>query len=153
MKEQKITSMGVRHTAPDFVYSSSFTMGGLVKKAGNNLIVEIGKMQGQPLAVKDEQRKRGIDVYMPFARSIEYIIEMEIPEGYTAEGVEALNVKVENETGTFATQATNTDKLVTIKVKKHYSHSYENAAEFEKMLLFIDASNTWVNSKLLLKRK
>ncbi|MBL7743005.1 MAG: DUF3857 domain-containing protein [Chitinophagaceae bacterium] len=153
MKDQKVKNLGVRHTSPDFIYSSAFTMGGLVKKAGNNIIIDIGKMQGQPLSVKDEQRKRDIDIYMAFARSIEYLIELEIPEGYTAEGLAALNVKVENETGVFATEATSTDKLVTIKVKKHYLHSFEPAANFDKMLAFIDASNNWVNAKLLLKKK
>ncbi|MBL7740687.1 MAG: DUF3857 domain-containing protein [Chitinophagaceae bacterium] len=153
LKDQRVVNMGVRHTAPDFVYSSAFTMGGLVKKAGNNIIIDIGKMQGQPLSVKDEQRKREVDVYMSFARSIEYLVELEIPEGYTAEGVDALNVKVENETGVFATEATSTDKVVTIKVKKHYSHSFEPGSNFDKMLAFIDASNNWLNSKLLLKKK
>lgn len=81
MKDYKTDSLGVRHTAPDFVYSSSFNLAGLVKKAGNNIIVEIGKIQGQPLEIKPEQRKRDIDVYMPYARSIEYNIELEIPDG------------------------------------------------------------------------
>ena len=47
-KDQKLDNLGIRHNSPDFVYSSSFNLGGLVKKAGNNIIVEIGKIQGQP---------------------------------------------------------------------------------------------------------
>lgn len=153
LKDFKIDNPGVRHTAPDFVYSSSFRLNGLVKKAGNNFIVEIGKIQGKPLAVKEEQRKRELDVYMPFARSIEYEIELEIPEGYTAEGVEALNTKVENETGFFVTQAATNGQTVTIKIKKHYLHNFEPAKNFEKMLQFIDAASNWTNAKLLLKKK
>jgi hypothetical protein len=112
LKDYKTEKLGVRHTAPDFVYSSTFNLNGLVKKAGNNFIVEVGKLQGQPLAVKQEQRKRNIDVFMPFARSIEYQIELEIPDGYTAEGLAALNKKVENATGYFTVEATGSDKLV-----------------------------------------
>jgi len=119
LKNYKTDNLGVRHTAPDFIYSSSFNMAGLVKKAGNNIIIEIGKIQGQPLVVKNEQRKREIDIYAPFARSIEYEVELAIPEGYTAEGVAALNSKVENETGFFVTEATATDKIVSIKISKH----------------------------------
>jgi hypothetical protein len=153
MKDYKVDNLGVRHTSPDFVYSSSFNLNGLVKKAGNNLIVEIGKLQGQPLSVKDEQRKRTLDVYAPFARSIGYLIELVIPDGYTVDGVQALNTKIENETGLFIVEASNTDKLVTVKIRKQYLHNYEPAANFDKMLAFIDASNNWVNTKLLFKKK
>jgi hypothetical protein len=152
LKDNKTDSLGVRHTSPNFVYSSSFTMGGLIKKAGNNIIVEIGKMQGKPLAISEEQRKRNIDVYMPFARSIQYNIQLEIPEGYAVEGVAALNTKVENEAGSFVVEASNTDKLVTIKVTKKYLHNFEPHSNFGKMIEFLDASVNWVNSKLLLKK-
>jgi len=67
--------------------------------------LEIGKIEGQPLVIKPEQRKRDIDVYAPFARSIEYNIEFKIPEGYTVVGLAALNKKVENETKYFITEA------------------------------------------------
>jgi len=153
LKDNKTDKLGVRHTAPDFVYSSTFNLGGAVKKAGNNIIVEIGKMQGQPLVIKQEQRKRDIDVYMPFARSFEYNIVLEIPEGYTAEGIAALNKKVENETGLFIAEASATDKLVTIKVKKQYIHNFEPAKNWDKVMAFMDASSDWVNAKLLLKKK
>ena len=153
MKDFKVENFGVRHTSPDFVYHSSFNLNGLVKKAGNNLIVEIGKLQGQPLAVKNEQRKRTVDVYAPFARSIGYLIELEIPDGYTVDGIQALNTNIENETGVFIVEASNTDKLVTVKVRKQYFHNYEPAANFDKMLAFIDASNNWLNAKLLFKKK
>jgi hypothetical protein len=153
IKDYKVNNLGVRHTAPDFVYSSSFNLGGLVKKAGNNIIVEIGKIQGQPLVIKQEQRKRDIDVYMPFARSIEYNLELEIPDGYTAEGIAALNKKVENESGFFTVEANATDKLVTVKIKKHYLHNFEPAKNWDKVIAFTDASNEWVNAKLLLKKK
>ena len=153
MKNYKIENLGVRHTAPDFIYSSSFNLGGMVKKAGNNLIVEIGKIQGQPLTIKPEQRKRDLDVYMSSPRSIEYHIQLKIPDGYKAEGVEALNKKVVNETGFFTTEATLTSETVNIRVKKHYLHCYEPAANWNKMVEFLDAAGDWTNAKLLLKKK
>ncbi|MBS1509336.1 MAG: DUF3857 domain-containing protein [Bacteroidetes bacterium] len=153
LKEYKTDNLGIRHTAPDFVYSSSFNLSGLVKKAGNNLIVEIGKIQGTPLVIKQEQRKRDIDVYMPYARSIEYNIQLDIPDGYTAEGVTALNKKVENETGYFSAEASATDKTVTIKLKKHYLHNFEPAKNWDKIIAFTDAANDWVSAKLLFKKK
>ncbi|MFD2919955.1 hypothetical protein ACFS6H_09570 [Terrimonas rubra] len=152
LKDHKVTSLGIRHTEPDFVYSSSFNLDGLVKKAGNNIIVEVGKIQGQPLSIKDNNRNRTIDVYMPFARGIEYVIELEIPIGYTVEGVQELNKNVSNETGLFIVEATTANNIITIKVKKHYTHNFEPAANFTKMLSFLDAADEWTNAKLLFKK-
>ena len=152
-KDYKTDNLGVRHTAPDFVYSSSFNLSEMVKKTGNNIIVEIGKIEGKPFAVTAEQRKRDIDIYMPFARSLEYNIELAIPEGYTAEGIAALNKKVENETGYFTVDSSSTDKLITIKLKKYYLHNFEPASNWDKLLSFIDAANDWGNTKILLKKK
>lgn len=153
LKDYKIDNMGVRHTAPDFVYSSSFNLGGLVKKAGNNMILEIGKIQGDPFIIKREHRKRDIDIYMPFARSIEFNIDLQIPDGYTVEGISSLNKKVENECGSFTAEASATDKIVTIKLKKQYLHNFEPAKNWDKLLEFMDAASDWGNSKLLLKKK
>ena len=153
MKNYKTDNLGVRHTAPDFIYSSTFNLGGLVKKAGNNFIVEVGKLQGQPLVVKPEQRKRDIDIYMPFARSVDTNLELAIPDGYTAEGVAALNKKVENETGSFSVEASATDKVITIRLKKHYLHNFEPAKNWDNLMSFMDAANEWGNVKILLKKK
>ena len=153
IKDTKIENLGVRHTSPDFIYSSSFTLDGLVKKAGNNIIIEIGKIQGEPLNIKPEQRKRDLDIYMSFARSIEYHLEFKIPEGYTAEGVDALNKKVNNETGFFTAEAKINGDYVQIKIKKHYLNAYEPASNWDKMIQFIDASTEWTNAKFLLKKK
>jgi len=152
LKDHKTDNLGVRHTSPDFIYSSNFNLAGLVKKAGNNIIVEIGKIQGQPLAIKEEQRKRDLDVFMPFARSIEYNITFDIPAGYTAEGIAALNKNVENETGFFKAEATATEKTITIKVKKSYLNNFEPAKNWEKLVAFLDAANDWVGAKFLLKK-
>lgn len=152
MKNYKTDTLGVRHTAPNFVYSSSFNVGGAVKKAGNNIIVEIGKIEGQQLSIKGGQRKREIDAYMPFARSFEYNIEFAIPAGYTVEGLQALNKNISNETGFFIAEASATKTTVTIKIKKHYLHNFEAANNWDKIIEFTDAAGDWANSKLLLKK-
>lgn len=153
LSNYSIQSLGVRDNAPDFVYSSSFKLGGLIKKAGNNLIIEIGKIQGSPFNIKPEQRKRDLDIYMPFARSFEYNIELDIPDGYTAEGINALNKKIENETGKFVVEATANSKTVSIKFQKHYFHNYEPAKNWDELLAIIDAANDWLNAKILFKKK
>ena len=151
--DYKVENMGIRHTKPDFVYSSTFQISGMVKKAGNNYIIEIGKIQGEPLSIKKEQRERNVDIYMGYPRGIEYHIEFEIPQGYTAEGIAALNKNITNETGYFVVEASATDKMVSIHVKKHYLNSFEPVANWKKLTAFIDAATEWTNAKFLLKKK
>lgn len=153
MKNTSVEKMGIRHTSPDFVYSSSFQLGGLIKKAGNNIIIEIGKIQGSPFVVKPDQRKRDIDAYMPFARSIEYNIELEIPAGYTAGDVTSLNKRTENETGLFSAEVTADSKIIAVKLRKHYLNNFEPAKNWNQLIAFTDAANAWLDSKILLKKK
>lgn len=152
LRDYKTDTLGVRYTAPNFVYSSSFNLNGLVKKAGSNIIVEIGKIEGDPLIIKPKQHKRDFDIYMPYARSLEYNIEFEIPEGYTVEGVAALNKKVSNEAGYFTVEAATSGKIVTIKVKKHYLHNFEPVKNWDKIIEFTDAAGEWAGTKLLFKK-
>jgi hypothetical protein len=153
MKDQKIESMGIRNNNPDLIYSSSFRVPGIVKKAGNNYLVEVGRLQGAPLKIVDGQRSRFLDVYAPFARTLDYEFVLQIPEGYTAEGVAALNKKVENECGSFTCEASVDGSNVRIRVTKVYKNAFEKAASWPKMLAYIDAANDWSNSKILLRKK
>jgi Domain of Unknown Function with PDB structure (DUF3857) len=152
LTDYKVENLGVRHNNPDFVYSSKFNMDGLVKKAGNNFIIEVGKLQGSPLKITNDQRKRTLDIYAPFARSINHDITLMIPEGYTAEGVSNLNKKVENECGAFTSEASSDGKSVTIKLRKTYAKNFEPAVNWNKLLAIIDASTEWLDAKLLLKK-
>jgi len=153
LKDYKIENLGVRHTSPDFIYSSTFNMNGILKKAGNNRIIEIGKILGEPMSLKADQRKRDLDIYMSFPRSIEYQIKLKIPEGYTAEGVAEINKNVSNETGQFSAEANIKDQVVNIWVKKIYLHGYESAGNWNKILEIVDAATEWTNAKILLKKK
>ncbi|RYY57397.1 MAG: DUF3857 domain-containing protein [Chitinophagaceae bacterium] len=153
LKDYKIESMGVRHTAPDMMYKSTFKMDGLIKKAGNNIIFEVGRIQSSPLVIKPEQRSRQMDVFMSFARSIEFNIDVKVPEGYTVEGLDAVNKNVSNDAGAFTATATLAGDLVKLKVTRRYNHSYEPAANWDKLVSFIDAGAEWSNSKILFKKK
>lgn len=153
MKDFGIDTMGVRHDALDFVFHSSFLLDGLVKKAGNNYIVEVGKIPGAPFDLKPEQRNRKLDVHMPYARGIEYHITLNIPQGYKAEGIDALNKSVSNETGFFSAEARDLgNNQVSLVIKRHFLTSFEKNENWSKILAFIDAANEWHNAKLLLKK-
>ncbi|RFS23961.1 DUF3857 domain-containing protein [Chitinophaga silvatica] len=150
--EYKIEKMGLRHTDPDLVYHTTFTLDGLVKKAGNNYILNAGKLIGEQLQIKPEQRNRKVDVYQPFARTFEYQIELTIPKGYTLEGVDKLNKSVDNECASFTVTSTVADGKLQLKVRKVYKHNFEPVAKWESLLQVLDAAVDFGNQKLLLKK-
>ncbi|HET6995171.1 MAG TPA: hypothetical protein VFI06_09330, partial [Chitinophagaceae bacterium] len=153
LSDYRIENLGVRHNNPDFIYSSKFSLEGLVKKAGSNLIIDIGKLEGSTIKSTPALRKRKVDIYMPFARSIESQIQLKVPEGYTVEGIKELNRSVRNSSGVFIVEAAFDGHTLTINIKKAYNHSFESIANWDKLIEFIDAASDWTNSKVLLKKK
>lgn len=153
MDKWKVNKLGVRHTDPDLVYSSEFKIGGVVKKAGASYVIDIGKLQGAQLKIGESQRERTLDIYAPFPRSLRYNIRLAIPEGFAAEGVDALNKKVENSTGSFVCEAKADDKILVIQIVKTYANDYEPASNWKKMLEFIDAANEWTSARVVLRKK
>jgi hypothetical protein len=147
-----VVQTGNRHDQTDFVFNEKLSIGGLVKKAGNNYIIDIGSLITGQLQIKNEQRVRKNNIYMPYARSFEYVLTIQVPDGFTAEGLENLDKNIENETGSFTSKASLQNGKIIIAVNKTYNHYYEAAANWEKMLAFIDAAYDLSQQKILLKK-
>ncbi len=148
-----INNSGIKLKAPEFIYTTKFVMTDWIKKAGNNYLFEIGKVIGVQMQIKEEDRKRTIDVYEPFARSYEFQLHVDVPDGFGVEGVDALNKKVVNECGSFISTASIQGNQLTIHIQKDYAHNFEPAGNWPKMLEFIDAAADFNNAKILLKKK
>ena len=72
LQDFKIINPALESTDPVFQFSASFTLNNLVKKAGNNYIIDAGKLAGSFYKLDDKDRLRNIDVYMPCARTFKY---------------------------------------------------------------------------------
>ncbi|PSL48963.1 uncharacterized protein DUF3857 [Chitinophaga niastensis] len=147
-----IDKMGLRHDDPDFVYTTKFTLEGLVKKAGNNYILDAGKLIGGQLRVKPEQRDRKVDIYQPFARSFEYNIELVIPKGYKLEGADKLDKLIDNACGSFTVKTTLEADKLKVHIRKVYKNAFEPVAKWNDLLQVIDAAIDFESQKLLLKK-
>lgn len=152
LQSYNIEKMGLHHTDPDFVYNTKFTLEGLVKRAGNNYILEAGKLIGSQLKVKPEQRDRKVDIYQPFARSFEYDIELAIPKGYHLEGADKLNRQVDNECGSFTVKAAVEADKLKLHIRKVYKNSFVPVAKWGNLLQVIDAASDFENQKVLFKK-
>ena len=125
----------------------------LVKKAGPNYIVEIGKLIGGQIDLTEKERKRTENIYMDFPRSYNYQIRFSIPEGYTVTGLDKLNKSVDNSTGAFISSAEIKDNMLVINTSKQYKHNYEPNSNWSSMVAFLDEANQFTNEKILLKKE
>ncbi len=125
----------------------------LIKRAGSNYIIEIGKLIGQQIATTKKEETRTENIYMAFPRTFENTISFEIPEGYTIVGIDKLNTSIDNETGGFSSEAKIKENKLVIKTVKHYKNNYEPNQNWKKMLDFLEAAYQFSQEKILLKKR
>ncbi|NHM04640.1 DUF3857 domain-containing protein [Flavobacterium celericrescens] len=123
-----------------------------IKKAGNNYILDIGKFISSQVDIEEKEYERTNNIYTQFPRSFEYSIILDIPTGYSISGVEKLNIKIENETGSFISKAEIKDSKLIITSSKNYINSYEPSKNWKKMIAFLDAAYQFSQEKVLLKK-
>ncbi|RZJ35879.1 MAG: DUF3857 domain-containing protein [Flavobacterium sp.] len=135
------------------VYNESFELANsFVKKAGENYVIEIGKMLTGQIEIGKNEKDRKSDVYMPFPRTLENEIVFEIPSGYSVSGIDKLNKTVTNATGGFTSIASLSGNKLTIKTRKFYKNYFEPNANWSKMIDFLDAAYQFTQEKVLLKK-
>jgi len=123
----------------------------LIKKAGPNYIFEIGKLIGEQFDLTEKIRNRTENVYMNYARSYNFVITFNIPEGYEVSGIDKLNKHVDNVTGAFISTAKIIDNALIINSSKQYKTNYEPNSNWGLMTEFLDAAFQFTNEKILLK--
>lgn len=135
------------------VYKESFTIKDqYLKKAGNNIIFELGKFLTSQIELTEKEKNRKNNIYMSFPRQIQHEIQFEIPQGYIATGLEKFNKKEENETGGFISTITQNGNVITIKTSKSYNNYYEPNANWKKMYDFLEDAYQFTQEKILLKK-
>lgn len=153
LKEHSFPALGVTPDEPEMIYNVKYTIDGLVKRAGNNYILDAGKLIGSQLTLDESDQQRSLDIYMSYARGYEDEIKIEIPAGYTAENIHTLNKSVDNECGAFVSSAEINGSTLHIKTKKVYKHNYEPASNWSKLVEMIDAANDFYGQSIILKKK
>jgi hypothetical protein len=152
LQDPKIITPALEVNDPVFQFSESFTLKDMVKKAGNNYIVDIGKLTGSFYSLEDKDRKRAVDIYMPCARTFKYNISFAIPPGASVKGIEELTFNKANKTGSFSSTAVVEKGVLTLKVIRVYKNNFEKAADWPMMVDLIDAASSFNSKKILLQR-
>lgn len=149
----KVNSTGVDDSKPVFAYSATFEMDNFVKKAGDNYIIDAGKLTGGFLKLDEKDKTRDKDAYMPSARSFKYNILINIPQGYAAKGMEDLTTNMSNKTGSFSSSATVSGDKLTIAISRVYNNNFEKVADWPKLVELVTAASDFDSKKILLEKQ
>ncbi|WP_156026909.1 hypothetical protein [Sporocytophaga myxococcoides] len=147
-----ITSVGMWEDKPDTKYSDEFVIDNGTKKAGKNFILEVGKFIEKQTELSDEQIQRDRDIHMGFARTFNAEVTIVIPEGYSVEGIDNLNMNVSNIYGGFISSARIEQNKLVIKTSKYYTKNHCSAADWQYMVSFLNAAVQFSKSRILLKK-
>ena len=146
----KLGQIGMWDDASTLEYSFSFSTEELLTKTGNNYLLEVGKLISSQVDIEEDEKERDLDIFMPFARTFENKIELTIPDGYTAKGIEALNMNVTNEKGKFVSTVTLQGNQLIIHTIKTYNSNHYKSDEWADIVNFLDAAYDFSNKKLLI---
>lgn len=149
-----ISSLGVTPLSPALEYTIDYTMYGFVRRAGDDIILDLGKLAGTQWSPTDSERKRLIDAWLPGARRYDTEVRIDIPEGYAAvDPAEPLDMRMENKYGSFTAEVTFDDGCIIVKTMKIYKADYIPVADFAVLLEMIDAANEFFGKSVVLTKK
>ena len=135
-------------------YKEKFSLKKLISKAGKNYIFEAGKLIGGQLKLEpNEMKERQTDIFVPSAVTIENNITVIIPEGYTIDGLQDLNMNIDNASGTFISTAAVNGGTLVISTKKVYKNIFDKKEAWPNYIAFLEPAYKLSQAKVVLKKK
>lgn len=135
-------------------FKEKFTLKKLISKAGKNYIFEAGKLIGGQIKLEaNEMKSRQTDIWIPAARTIENSITINIPAGYSVEGLEGLNMNIDNTSGSFISTAKLTNNNLLLTTKKIYKNNFDKKEAWPNYIAFLEPAYKLSQAKVVLKKK
>lgn len=149
-----VDCVGIRRDSSNFVYHVDYVMDGMVKRAGNNYLLSVGKLIGSSLKLEGKDRERIDDVWRKMAFVDEWNIEIPLPQGYkvSAEALKKIETSVANECGEFTVKATAGNESVKVYVRKCFAHRVEPVSNWSKLLALVDACSAFTDKQMVIAR-
>src|SRR4030095_11178916 len=134
-------------------FKENYALKKLVNKAGRNYLLDIGRLIGGQIKLDEtEISKRENDIWINNAKTIANKITLQLPKGYTAEGLQDLNFNIDNESGCFiSTAKIEGDKLL-ISTKKIYKKNFDRKEMWPNYVSFLEAAYKFTQVKVVLKK-
>lgn len=149
-----VDCVGIRRDSSNFVYHVDYVMDGMVKRAGNNYLLSVGKLIGSSLKLEGKDRERIDDVWRKMAFVDEWNIEIPLPQGYkvSAEALKKIETSVGNECGEFTVKATAGNESVKVYVRKCFAHRVEPVSNWSKLLALVDACSAFADKQMVIAK-
>lgn len=149
-----VDCVGIRRDSSNFVYHVDYVMDGMVKRAGNNYLLSVGKLIGSSLKLEGKDRERIDDVWRKMAFVDEWNIEIPVPQGYkvSAEALKKIETSVANECGEFTVKATAGNESVKVYVRKCFAHRVEPVSNWNKLLALVDACSAFADKQMVIAK-
>ena len=149
-----IGDLGVTDARAPFCYSVSYTQNGLMKKAGPNLILSVGKLIGDQMKVEGRDRERSVDAWRPSSLGIHWDITVNLPEGYkvSKESLATLNTSLDNAVAGFMAKATTQDGKLRLVVDKVYKTRITPTANWAQLLKVLDMAYDFTQKQIVVKK-
>jgi hypothetical protein len=145
----ELVQTGMFDDAPELKYNLQFDMNRYITKTGNAIVIDAGKLIGKQVVPESSDSIRRFDIYMPYARTYENQIYVEIPQGYTVKGTNNLTFNVTNETGGFVSSAKVEGNKLVIKTSKYFTNNYFSKESWPNIRKFLTAANDFQNQKVM----
>jgi len=137
---------------PNLEVTEDYDVEEFINKAGRNYIFNAGALIGTQLKLDKEDMERNADINHSYPKSYEYKIEVIIPAGYTVSGVDQLNYNVDNEIGTFISEAKVEAGKVIINTKKNYKALRAPKEQWKNYIAFLEAAYEFSQKKVIFKK-
>ena len=155
MGEGHLISVGNSYRQQGLSWEVNYTMDGFVKRAGQNLVVAIGKLMGDQLKLQGISRQRTADVVRDAPATFSWDITLSLSQGYTVapEALEYLRADISNTVGSFSAEPTIGDNgTLQLKVSKTISHKREPLANWQQVVELYDYISDYTSRQVVLNR-
>ena len=139
-----------------FIIKSTITSESLLEEAGDSYIFQIGKVIGTQSELYQET-ERVNPIEMQYPNQYDYDIKIHIPEGYTAEGLEVLNIykSFKSVTGEKICKFESSYKLegntIVITIQEFYKSNEYNVSRYDEFRSVINAASDFNKTSILFK--
>lgn len=149
----KINSFGNESLNSPLECTLNFTTDAYLKKAGPNLIFDIGKLITEQIQLDPEEiEDRTKPIEMSSSRTISNIINITIPEGLNVEGLESLNFNIDNEAASFVSSAIMEGNIIKINTKKIYKQEFLELSSWPLLVEMLEAAYQFTQQKVVMKK-
>lgn len=148
----KLISDGRFIESPDLISEESFDSEYFINKAGKNYIFNIGGLIGTQFELGKEDMERKSDIHLNFPKSVNYIIKIKVPIGYTVEGLNQLNFNIDNSEGSFISKVREESGNIILETTKNYKVLDAKKVDWKNFIAFLEAAYDFSQKKVILKK-